>query len=82
MSERETKHEDEARKILRRVETDNASFLTGSIETAREKAATHFSAGDADRNDRASLWATRIGRALGLVFFILLVINLFTGWFF
>ncbi len=82
MSDREKKRDDEAREILRRVENDNASFLTGSIEQAREKAASHFGASDAGNEDKTTLWATRIGRALGLVFFILLVINLFTGWFF
>ena len=76
------KQGEEARRILRRVETDNASFLTGSIETARDKASAHFTARDAQSADKATLWASRIGRLLGLVFFVVLVINLFTGWFF
>jgi hypothetical protein len=32
--------------------------------------------------DAVEIWAKRIGRALGLVFLVVLAINLFTGWFF
>ena len=50
------------------------------------KAGDHFAARDARAegvsNDWAEVWGRRIGRALGAVFFIVLVVNLFTGWFF
>jgi hypothetical protein len=32
--------------------------------------------------DAVEIWAKRVGRALGVIFVILLAINLFTGWFF
>ncbi len=32
--------------------------------------------------DAVEIWAKRVGRALGLIFVVVLVINLFTGWFF
>jgi hypothetical protein len=32
--------------------------------------------------DAVEIWAKGIGRALGLVFLVVLAINLFTGWFF
>ena len=73
---------EEAREILRRVESDNASFISGTMEKAGSGLASHFSGRDA-RDEGASVqWATRIGRALGAVAFVILVLNLFTGWFF
>ena len=82
MDDRARKQSAEAREILRRVETDNASFITGSLNNARDKLSSHFAARDAEAEDKAIKWATRIGRTLGLVFFVALVVNLFTGWFF
>ena len=82
MSKSGPDNEDEARIILRRVEADNASFLTGSVDSAREKVAGHFAGRDTAGEDAVVTWATRIGRALGLIFFAALVVNLFTGWFF
>lgn len=84
------KHDDErgqhAREILGRVDNDSAGLITGSLASMRAKvadrASSHFGARDAAQEDRATRWATRIGRVLGLVFFLVLVINLFTGWFF
>src|SRR6476469_2308400 len=32
--------------------------------------------------DAVEIWAKRVGRALGVIFVVILVINLFTGWFF
>ena len=69
---------EEARRILDRVETDNTSFITGTFGRVSD----HFSARDAEPQDKAAVWATRIGRALGLVAFVVLVLNLFTRWFF
>jgi hypothetical protein len=50
------------------------------------KAGDHFAGRDAAReglgDDRIEIWGRRIGRGLGAVFFILLVVNLFTRWFF
>ena len=50
------------------------------------KAGDHFAGRDAQTEgvggDWAEVWGRRIGRGLGAVFFLLLVVNLFTGWFF
>jgi len=50
------------------------------------KAGDHFAGRDAQAEgvgeDWAEVWGRRIGRGLGAVFFLLLVVNLFTGWFF
>ena len=82
MDDRDKKQTAEAREILRRVENDNASFITGPLNNARDKLSSHFAARDAEVEDCGVKWATRIGRALGLVFFVALVVNLFTGWLF
>ena len=72
----------EARRALERVEQDSTPVL-GS---AMRRAADHFSAKDADKegvgDDRIEVWGRRIGRALAVVFFVVLVVNLFTRWFF
>jgi hypothetical protein len=73
---------DEAREILRRVETDNASYISGTMEKAGTGLASHFAARDAEDEGASVKWAARIGRALGAIAFVILVINLFTGWFF
>ncbi|QLP96772.1 MAG: hypothetical protein HZY79_04320 [Rhodoblastus sp.] len=50
------------------------------------KAGDHFAARDAQADgaggDWAEVWGRRVGRGLGAVFFIVLVVNLFTRWFF
>ncbi len=55
---------------------------TGFADSALAKMSDHFSASDAQGQDAAEIWGRRIGRILGLGFLILLVINLFTHWFF
>ena len=73
---------DEAQAILRRVDADQTSFITGTIGKLCDRTNAHFSGADAERGGAVEKWATRIGRALGAVAFVILVINLFAGWFF
>lgn len=82
MNDDEIKRREDVKRILKRVDTDSTSFLTGAMESARDRANSHFTARDAAQEGATALWATRIGRALGLLFFAALVVNLFTGWFF
>jgi hypothetical protein len=74
-----TPHEDEgereARRILERVarETDPnraASLVHGAAKGARHR----FAAADVDQTDKIEYWGTRIGRALGLVLTVLLMV--------
>lgn len=37
---------------------------------------------DGGAPDAVEIWAKRVGRGLGVIFVIVLAINLFTGWFF
>lgn len=73
---------EQARRALERVEQDSTPLL-GS---AMRRAADHFSAQDAKGEglgeDRIEVWGRRIGRGLGAVFFLVLIVNLFTRWFF
>ncbi len=68
----------EAKAALDRAERES----TGFADSALAKMGDHFAAREADPQDGAELWGRRIGRILGAVFLILLLINLFTGWIF
>ena len=81
MNDEERDARRQAQEILRRIDADQQSVLLGKARDAREGLASHFAARDA-AEDRTTLWAARIGRALGAIAFLLLVINLFTGWIF
>jgi hypothetical protein len=64
----------ESRRIIERVarETDpgGTSFIARTAKGARD----HVAAADADRSDPIEYWGTRIGRALGLVIAIGLLV--------
>ncbi|MBZ9797140.1 hypothetical protein [Mesorhizobium sp. ES1-4] len=59
--------DNESRRILQRVaqETDPAgnSFVARTTKSMRD----HVSAADADRTDPIEVWGTRVGRILGLL---------------
>lgn len=82
MTPEDARRAEQSREALSRLEQESTPLL-GS---AMRRAADHFVARDADRdgvaNDWAEVWGRRIGRALGAVFFVVLLVNLFTGWFF
>ena len=73
---------EDARRALERVEQDSTPLL----DSAMRRAADHFSAREVDKeglgDDRIEVWGRRIGRAAAAVFFVVLVVNLFTRWFF
>ncbi|WP_421915697.1 hypothetical protein [Mesorhizobium sp.] len=66
--------EDESRRILERIarETDpaGASFVARAVKDAHD----HVTAADADRSDPIEYWGTRVGRTLGLVLAVGLMI--------
>ena len=70
MNDRDRKAE-EARRSLAALSRE--SGLLGGM---------NMRADDGEAPDAVEIWAKRIGRALGLVFLVVLAINLFTGWFF
>ena len=62
----------ESRRIIDRVAREGQSGLLGR---SAARAQGHFSAADADQNDRIEVWGTRIGRVVGI-----LVIAAFCVW--
>lgn len=67
---------EEAKRILERVAQESETVGTSSMRRVANRVKGHMSAHDSDQNDWAELWGTRIGRALGLVFFCWLVVYL------
>jgi len=67
-------NDSESRRIIERVarETDpgGTSFIARTAKGARD----HVTAADADRSDPIEVWGTRIGRVLGLLIAIGLLI--------
>ncbi|MFN3889842.1 MAG: hypothetical protein ACK4MV_05535 [Beijerinckiaceae bacterium] len=62
-----------AKEILKRIDDDQRSSMIGqdSVRGA-----------DINEYDPVEVWAKRIGRIAGYALLVLLVVNLFTGWFF
>jgi len=68
---------EESKRILERVAQDTEAVGTSSMRRVAERVKGHMSAEDAEQNDWAELWGTRIGRILSVIFFVGLVIYLF-----
>ncbi|MEM9279520.1 MAG: hypothetical protein AAGA76_13180 [Pseudomonadota bacterium] len=72
----EDEREREAKRILERVAQDSETVGTSSMRRVAERMRDHVSAEDADQNDWAEVWGTRIGRILSVIFFIGLLVYL------
>ncbi|UXN62118.1 hypothetical protein [Phyllobacterium zundukense] len=72
MREHDGKHQSDAesRRIIERIDRESASQGTSFVERTKG----HFSAGDADPADSIEVWGTRIGRFLGLLVLIAMII--------
>lgn len=77
MKSGESERGDEARRILAQVEKDSGIAASSALARAIHRARGHFAGADADPDDWAELWGTRIGRLLGLAAFVALSIWLF-----
>jgi len=66
----------EALHALDRVQAESETIAGSTFVRMADRARNHLSAGDKDEDDRIEVWGTRIGRGLGLVFAIGLVIYL------
>lgn len=60
-----------ARAILKRVDDDQRSMIAQETRGAQ-----------IDESDPVEVWAKRIGRIVGYALLVVLIVNLFTGWFF
>ena len=67
---------EESKKILERVARESETVGTSSFTRTADRLRGHFGAEDADQERWAEVWGTRIGRTLGALFFIGLVIYL------
>lgn len=75
-NDQDSERQEEAKRILERVKQDSETAGTSSMQRVADQMREHIGAADADQSDWAELWGTRIGRGLGLVFFVFLVIYL------
>lgn len=71
-----TDTEAESKRILERVAQESETVGTSSVKRVAERVKDHMTAQDTDQNEWAELWGTRIGRALGAVFVVVLIIYL------
>jgi hypothetical protein len=66
--------DDESRRIIERVARETDPGGTSLVARTAKGARDHVTAADADRSDPIEVWGTRIGRALGLIIAIGLLI--------
>jgi len=71
-----TDNKAKSKRILERVAQESETIGTSSVKRVAERVKGHLSAEDTDENEWAELWGKRIGRTLGLVFVVVLIIYL------
>jgi hypothetical protein len=73
---------EEARRILGQVEAESPGVFGSALKQAGDHFAGRDARGEGVQNDAIEVWGRRIGRGLGAIFFVVLIVNLFTRWFF
>ncbi|MEP3045501.1 MAG: hypothetical protein ABJL55_06235 [Roseibium sp.] len=68
---------EEALRALDRAQVESETIAGSSLARMADRARDHMSAADKDEDDPIEVLGTRIGRSLGLIFAICLVIYLF-----
>lgn len=71
----------EAKRVLDAVERDSHGVFSGAFYKLLQSVRL-APADDRPAEDAVEIWARRIGRILGFGFALVLLLNLFTGWFF
>ncbi len=71
-----TDGEIESKRILERVAQESETVGTSSVKRVAERVKGHLSAQDTDENEWAELWGKRIGRTLGAIFVVVLIVHL------
>ncbi|QND51069.1 hypothetical protein HB779_03555 [Phyllobacterium sp. 628] len=64
----------ESKRILDRVNRESAAAGNSVIDRNVARAKNHFNADDADAEDPIEIWGTRIGRVLGLLVLVAMII--------
>ena len=67
---------DEALRAIDRAQAESETVVGSTFVRMADRARDHMSAADKDADDHIEVWGTRIGRSLGLMFAIGLVIYL------
>jgi hypothetical protein len=75
-AERKRRSEEALAGVVRDSEAIGTSAFTRMARHTGERLEAHFGAGDADPQDRTEVWGRRIGRTLGLLFAIFLLVHL------
>lgn len=65
--------QEEARRILDRLEREQTG-AEGMVRRGFTRTAQHLSAADAPENDAVELWATRVGRGLGFLITLAIIV--------
>ena len=81
MADQRRRNEAESGRILDRVAKESDPSGSFAIRATR-KVQSHMRADDADQEDRAELWGTRIGRVIGVILLVVLagwLISFFIG---
>lgn len=74
MNSRKDDGETESRRILDRIDKESATGGQGFLARRADRARDHLTGADVDPDDRIEIWGTRIGRGLGLIITIVLVL--------
>lgn len=79
MTQKPTRDEErarEAKRVLDRVSRESETIATSSLARVARQATDHISGADADQDDKVELWGKRVGRSLGIVAAIVLLVML------
>ncbi len=63
----------ESERILERIAQESETVGTSSMRRVSNRVSDHLS-GEADPENKVEIWGTRIGRGLGIIFFVGLAI--------
>lgn len=74
MTESDDDKSKESRRILERVSQEAEAGGRSAIDRAANRARDHLAATDVDRSDWTEYWGTRIGRSIGALFLVGMII--------
>lgn len=66
----------EAMRVLDRVSRESETLATSSLARIARQASDHMAGADADQHDPAEVWGRRVGRSMGVVAAIVLLVML------
>jgi hypothetical protein len=72
--DRDSQRKTDSRRILERVSQEAESGGRSAVERAAKRAHDHVTAADVDQDDWAEYWGTRIGRTLGALVIVGLIV--------